>query len=169
MFAKLAARDLAIAAIALLAWQLAAPLSAGSGAVGDVSGVVLGFLAGAVAYLAHEYGHLLGAVAARSRVQPGKSLYSPSVFTFESRSNSRAQFLAMSFGGFAATAVAVWVVYAVLPSELLATRVVRGLVLFLTGLAFVLEVPLVIYSLLTRRVPPIDGLEPRKPAEQAAA
>jgi hypothetical protein len=168
MFAKLLARDLAVVAVALLAWHLAAPLSAGSGAVGDLTGLVLGLLVGACAFLAHEWGHLLGAVAARSDVKPGASLRSPFVFRFDSRTNSRRQFLAMSLAGFAATAAGIWAAYALLPSELLASRVARGAVVFLAFLGVVLEVPLVVYSLVAGRVPPLEARAARR-AERAAA
>jgi hypothetical protein len=69
----------------------------------------------------------------------------------------------MSLTGFAATAVVIWIVY-LLPDAWLASRVARGLVLFLTLLAVVLEVPLVIYSLVTNKVPPVDGLETQRTA-----
>jgi len=157
MFSKLLARDLAILGIAVLAWQVAAPFSAGAGAVSDLSGVLLGALAGAGAFLVHEWGHLLGALASRSVVQPAASLRSPFVFRFDSRSNSRGQFLVMSFAGFVATAAVVWAAYAVLPSELLASRVARGAVVFLAVLGVVLEVPLVIYALVSGRVPPLEA------------
>ena len=169
MYWKLLARDLAIVAAAVLAWRFGGSLSAGTGAVSDVAGVLLGSLFGVSAFLLHEWGHLLGALASRSAIQPPASLGSAFAFTFESRSNSRRQFLIMSFSGFLATAVVVWAAYALLPSDLLATRVARGLVVFLTLLTIVLEVPLVIYSLLTRRVPPVDGLEAQRPAQPAAA
>jgi hypothetical protein len=169
MFVKLLVRDLGIVAVALLAWHFAAPLSAGTGAASDVAGVLAGLLFGAAAFLAHEWGHCAGALASRSVVEPGTSLRSPFVFNFDSRANSVRQFLAMSFAGFAATAVVIWVVYSVLPSDLLASRVARGLVLFLASLTVILEVPLVIYSILARRVPPIDGLEPRKEPQRSAA
>ncbi|HEY8154774.1 MAG TPA: hypothetical protein VII72_11655 [Myxococcota bacterium] len=169
MFVKLLGRDLAILAVSVLAWRLAAPLSAGSGVVSDVAGVLLGFLFGVCAFLIHEWGHLAGAVASRSAIQPPTGLASPFVFSFESRKNSRRQFLSMSFSGFVATAAVVWAAYALLPSDLLATRVARGLVVFLTFLGVVLEVPLVIYSLLTRRVPPVDGLEAPRQTQRAAA
>jgi hypothetical protein len=165
MFVKLLARDLAIAAVAFIAWHLAAPLSAGTGALGDFTGVVLGVLLGACAFLVHEWGHLLGALASGSAVQPPESLRSAFVFRFDSRANTRRQFLAMSFAGFAATALVVWAAYGLLPSELLATRVARGLVVFLTFLGVVLEVPLVVYALVAGKVPPLE----RKPAEPAPA
>jgi hypothetical protein len=169
MFVKLLARDIAILALAVLAWPLAAPLTAGTGAISDFTGLLLGLLLGVCGFLVHEWGHLLGVLATRSAVQPPASLRSPFVFTFDSRANSRRQFLIMSFAGFAATALALWVVYGALPPELLASRVARGAVVFLAFLGVVLEVPLVVYALVARKVPPIDGLEARKPAESAAA
>ena len=74
---------------------------------------------------------------------PG-SLRSASLFSFDSRANSRRQFLIMSFSGFAVTGLAVALVYTVLPEGELATRVARGVVLFLTALTVVLEFPLVV-------------------------
>ena len=79
-----------------------------------------------------------------------------SVFTYDSKANSRGQFLVMSFAGFAMTALVVWLVFSTLNGELLAERVARGSVLFLVFLGVVLEIPLVIYSLISSRVPPID-------------
>lgn len=167
MFPKLLARDLVVVAVAALAWWLLAPLSAGAGAVSDFSGFLAGALAGAGAFLLHEWGHLLGALASRSAVRPAESLRSPFVFAFDSRASSRAQFLVMSFAGFAATAAVVWVAYAVLPSELLASRVARGAVLFLAFLGVVLEVPLVVYALATGRVPPLEGRQSSPPEPRA--
>jgi hypothetical protein len=168
MYPKLLARDLGILTVSALAWWLAAPLSAGSGALSDIAGVLLGALFGASAFLVHEWGHLVGALATRSAIQAPAALTSPFVFTFESRKNTRRQFLAMSLTGFAATAVVIWIVY-LLPDAWLASRVARGLVLFLTLLTIVLEVPLVVYSLVTNKVPPVDGLEARREAQRTAA
>jgi hypothetical protein len=161
---KLLARDLGIAAVAVGIWIVAAPRSAGAGVVADFTGVVAGLLVGACAYLAHEWGHLLGALASGSVVRRPTSLRSRSLFDFDAKRNSRAQFLAMSFPGFAATALALWVVYALLPSDLLATRVARGAVVFLAFLGLVLEVPLVVYSLVSHKVPPLQ-YEPKRPAQ----
>jgi hypothetical protein len=169
MWWKLAARDGAIAAAAALAWWLAAPLSADPGALGDLSGVLVGLAFGAGAYLLHEWGHLLGALASGSAVRPAASLLSPFVFAFDSRRSSRRQFLIMSFAGFAGTAAALWFAYALLPGDLLASRVARGTVLFLALLGVVLEVPLVVYSLLSRRVPPLGGAGAPAEGERAVA
>jgi len=144
MFLKLLGRDSAIIAVAVFACPLASPFSAGTGAVSDLTGLLLGLLLGACAFLAHEWAHLLGALATGSVVQPPTSLRSPFVFTFDSRANSRRQFLVMSFAGFAATAAVVWGAYTLLSPELLATRVARGAVVFLAFLTEILELPLVV-------------------------
>lgn len=167
MLPMLLLRDLAIGVVAVLAWRWAAPFSAGPGVVGDLSGVLLGLLLGACAFLAHEWGHLLGGFLSRSKMTLTQNLASPSLFTYDSRANSRGQFLVMSFAGFAATGVAIYVAYWVLPSELLATRVARGVVAFLTLLGVVLELPLVAYSLVSRKVPPLDRKQP-EPVRAAA-
>lgn len=169
MYARLAARDLAIAAVAVLLWRVAAPLSVDAGPQGDLTGLVAGLAFGASAYLAHEWGHLLGALASGSAVYPARSLRSAFVFSFDSRANSRRQFLAMSFAGFAATAVAVWVAYGLLPSELLATRVARGAVAFLTLLGLGIELPLVVWSVVSGSLPPVETFEKRPETPGAAA
>ena len=168
MWMKFLARDLAILAATAIAWPLLAPLSAGDGALSDVTGVLSGVFLAVCAYLLHEWGHLLGAAAGGSTFRLGTSLRSPSLFTYDSKRNSAGQFLAMSFAGFAPTIFALWAVYALLPPDLLATRVARGLIVFLGLLGLTLEVPLVLYTLVTRKVPPIDGAPAPQPASGAA-
>jgi hypothetical protein len=63
----------------------------------------------------------------------------------------------MSFSGFAATAAVVWAFYTFLPDDLLASRVARGIVMFGAMLTFVIELPLVGYSLLGRGLPPVEN------------
>lgn len=170
MFGKLALRDLVSSAVVVLAWVYLSHLSAGKGTVSDLMGVVLGFAAGGVAYAAHEWGHLLGALACGSTVRAPSSWRSVSLFSFDSRANGRRQFLIMSFAGFAMTGLALVVVYNALPEGLLATRVARGAVLFLTALTVVLEFPLVVWSLLRSDLPPVETFDrgaPRPPAEAA--
>jgi hypothetical protein len=157
MFAKLLARDLTIIALTALVWRLAAAPSAHPGMLGDLAGVIAGVLIGVCGYLLHEWGHLFGAVAAGSVVQPGRSLASGFLFSFDSRASTRRQFIALSLGGWTATALVVWFVYAFLPDGLFASRVARGVVAANVALVVLLEIPLVLYSLLTGRVPPVDN------------
>lgn len=154
MFAKLALRDLAIAALVTGAWWMVATLSAGDGPLADLSGALLGVGAFAVAHLGHEWGHLLGGRAVGSRVAPPASLWSPFLFSFDSRQNTQRQFVIMSLAGFAVSALSLVVAYAVLPDGLLATRVARGLVLLGAALTVLLEVPLLVASLLSGGILP---------------
>ncbi|MDX2166847.1 MAG: hypothetical protein SF182_07275 [Deltaproteobacteria bacterium] len=152
MFVKLLLRDGLIAAFVVLAWWLAAPWSAGSGPLADVSGALLGVGAFVVVHLAHEWGHVVGARLTRSRIAAPARLSSPFLFSFDSRQNSQRQFVVMSLSGFAVTAAAVYVAYALLPEAWLATRVARGMVVFSAALTVLLEVPLLTASLLAGRI-----------------
>jgi hypothetical protein len=164
-YAKLAARDLAIGAGAALLWALASRFSAGSGWVSDLSGLLVGLALGACTFLLHEWGHFAGALAGRSAVRPAESLRSPFVFSFDSRLNSRRQFLLMSFGGFAATGAAVWLSQTLLPADLLATRVARGVALVSALLVVVVELPLVAWALWGRSLPPVETLRSHRVRE----
>jgi hypothetical protein len=148
MFARLLLRDVIIVALVIGAWWLAAPLSAGRGPVADLSGALLGFGAFAVAHVAHEWGHLSGALLTGSRVAAPARLSSPFLFSFDSQRNSQRQFVIMSLAGFAVTGLSLVVAYALLPEAQLATRVARGLVVFGASLTVFLEVPLLTLSLL---------------------
>jgi hypothetical protein len=168
MFAKLLARDLTIVALAALLWRVAAAASATPGFAGDLAGVLAGATLGACAYLLHEWGHLAGALLAGSSVRPGRSLASGFLFSFDSRANTRRQFLALSLGGWSATALALGLAYARLPDDLFATRVARGVVDANVLLVILLEVPLVAWSLWTGRVPPVENQRAPQPVAAAA-
>jgi hypothetical protein len=165
MYARLFARDLAIVAAIGVLWSAAAGSSAGTGPVADLSGLLAGVALGACALPLHEWGHFLGAVASRSAISPATSLRRVFAFSFDSRGNSRRQFLAMSIGGWLGTAVAVWVAYGLLPSELLATRVARGMALLSVLLVAVTEVPLLLGALWTGRIPPVETVGGGRRAE----
>ncbi len=167
MLVKLLARDAALVALTVLLWRLVAGASAQPGLAGDAAGVLAGAAVGVCGYLAHEWGHLLGALAGGSTVHPARSLASGFLFSFDSRANSRRQFLALSLGGWLATAGVLWFVYAALPAGLFASRVACGVVAANVLLVVLIEVPLVLYSLVTGRVPPVDNQRPA-PAVAAA-
>lgn len=157
MFAKLFVRDAAIVALTAWIWHLAAGASADAGLRGDFAGVLAGVTIGLCGYLVHEWGHLTGAVLAGSTVRPGRSLASGFLFSFDSQANTRRQFVALSLGGWAATAVVLWGVYAWLPDGLFASRVARGFVAGNVLLVVVIELPLVAYALVTGNVPPVEN------------
>lgn len=169
MYAKLLSRDAAIVATAVLLWLLGARHSAGTGPVADFTGVLLGALLGACALLVHEWGHFAGAVATRSAISPAASLRSVFSFSFDSKRNSQRQFLAMTAGGWIGTATAVAVAYGALPSDLLASRVARGMALLSVALVVATEIPLVLRALWTGRIPPVETRRAPAEAPRAAA
>lgn len=156
MYAKMALRDVGIVLAASLAWKYGAHLSAGAGPVADATGVLLGLALGVCAFVAHEWGHFLGALAGGAVVHAPRGLASVYLFSFDSKRNSRRQFLIMSFAGFAVTGAAVWGTQALLPDGLLATRVARGAILFLASLTVLFEIPLVLWAVLVGSLPPVE-------------
>ncbi len=153
MLYRFIVRDLAIVALATIAWWLLAARSAGTGFVADLSGWIVGLLLFVCAYLAHEWSHYLAALAAGGKAGVGENLASGFLFSFGPEGNTLGTFVAMSLGGFAATGAAIAFFYLGLPDAYLATRVARGGVLFLALLGVTLELPLLIYGLVTRSVP----------------
>lgn len=164
MYAKFAARDGLIIAVAWLIWWLAAGYSAGSGLRADFTGFVAGVMLGAVGAVLHEWAHLLAALASRSVLLINHNLRSPFIFSYDSRENSLAQFVIMSSGGFVATAAIVILYYVYLPDALLASRVARGAALFLAFLGVFLELPLLLFALYSRAVPAAAAVRVREPA-----
>ena len=156
MLKKLLLRDVLFALAVFAGWLAFAGISAGTGLLSDFVGVSLGVALGIVANQAHEWGHIVGALISKSTFKPGSSFTSLSNFVYDSKANSRGQFLVMSFGGFIVTGFIAWFYLTGLPADLLATRVAHGSILFLVGLGVFLELPLVLYSLVTNKVPPVD-------------
>jgi hypothetical protein len=157
MLGKLLVRDVVLLSAAGLLWWLGAAASAGQGPLADLAGVVAGLSTGVCVFLVHEWGHWLGAFATSASVTPAKSLASPFLFSFDSQANSRRQFLVMSFGGWAASAIIAALAYTLLPGELFAARVARGVVSLNVFLIVLIEVPLVAWALVTGRVPPVEN------------
>ncbi len=155
-FAQFAARDTALVILAVGSWWLFSSYSAGNGPLADFVGVVVGAGLGFCAHTAHEWGHIAGGMMSRSVMRPGSSLGSFSNFVYDSKRNSRPQFLIMSLMGFIPTGVAVWLFFTYLPDAELATHVARGIVLFLVALGLLLELPLVIWALVRKDLPPVD-------------
>lgn len=158
MFQKFALRDALIVGTAAVVWWAAAHLSAGSGPLGDLTGVVAGALVGASGFVLHEWGHLLAAFAAGADARPNSHLKTTLMFSYDAEHSSLGQFLVMSIGGFAVTGFFLWLTQALLPDHLLATRVARGIVLFQVSLTVLLEFPLVAIALFRGRAPAEAGV-----------
>ena len=154
MFVKLAIRDLLLAAAGISLWLWLAPLAEGA-RFGDALGLLAGLGLVLTAYLAHEWGHALAALAAGARIHPPQTLRHVSLFSFDTQTSTTYQFAMMSLGGFAVTAVAVWFAYGWLPEEPLAARVARGGITLLASITVFVEVPLLLVGLATRRIPSV--------------
>lgn len=80
-----------------------------------VVAVAAGLLTTLVGFFAHEWGHLLGALAAGGVVHAPRRLTSPFLFFFDVSKSDRRAFLAMSYGGYAASAVALAIIMVAVP------------------------------------------------------
>ena len=137
---RLLLRDVLIAALCGCLWWLAL-----RGEVSGIGGTVLSVLAGLstalVAFTAHEWGHALGAKLSGATIYFADRVTSPFLFFFDTAASTKTQFIAMSFGGYIASALAAVLALALLPQDQLAGQV--GLAIVGLGIlaTFVAEVP----------------------------
>jgi hypothetical protein len=158
MFAKIAVRDLLIIAFSIALWHGLAEYTLGDSPLADFLGVILGLLIGTGGYFLHEWGHFAGALITRSRVDRPATLKTVFLFSFDSKRNSKQQFLVMSLTGFLMTAIVTYAFYTFLPDGLLASRVARGLAVLGVFLALFIEAPLLLYGLFgPTGIPPVEA------------
>ncbi len=138
---KLALRDAAILALALALWAWDARVRGEGGALAIAVALSAGVLTALVGYLLHEWGHLAGAALSRSVVHLPAGIASVFLFRFDSDRNTRAQFLAMSWGGFVASGVVLAVLAASLPLDALSGRTALLLAGLGVAATLALEVP----------------------------
>jgi hypothetical protein len=142
-FLRFLVRDLLIVILLVVAWRVDSELRVahagelGAGAVAVVAGV----LTTLVGFFAHEWGHLLGALVADGVVHAPRRLGSPFLFFFDAARSDRRAFLAMSYGGYAASAVALAIIMVAVPWHTLSG--LTALVLTSLGVlaTFAIEVP----------------------------
>jgi hypothetical protein len=138
-FLPVLGRDLAIAggAVGLGAWDAALRAT---GALPWVVGGACGVLVTVTAFLAHEWGHWIGAVASGGRVARPRGT-SAFLFHYDTGRSTRAQFLWMSAGGYVASAIGLAIIAAW--ADLATASGVVALALSGLGVAvtLVLEVP----------------------------
>ena len=163
---KLLARDALLVALAFVLWHVDAALRGGPGALPVIVSVGAGALAAVCAYLAHEWGHLLGARASGGVVHFPRRVTSTFLFFFDVGRSERRQFLAMSLGGFAASALAVPLLVARLPRGALASYV--ALALTAAGVIATLATELPPFFRVLRGAPLPRGLVYRDGAQQGA-
>lgn len=138
--ARVIVRDIAVLLLTVLLMGASHTVGA-AGAGGIALAVLAGALVAFSGFLLHEWGHLLGGLSRRARMQPADGVLSIFLFKFDSSVNSREQFLAMSIGGFISSALAVAVLLAILSFNLLADQIALALTVLGVIATFVLEVP----------------------------
>jgi len=138
---KHALRDAAIVFVTLVLWRHDASLRGHEGLAAGATAVAAGVLAALCGFVAHEWGHFLGAALSGSDVRTPGSAFSLFLFHFDPETNRRAQFIAMSSGGFLASAAMVALLVSVLPLEALSGRVAMALVAAGFVATLVLEIP----------------------------
>ena len=116
---------------------------------------LLGTLLGVIFYLSHEWAHLGGALLSKSTVAYPEKILSPFVFSFHSQANSVRQFLFMTAGGFGATGVLFSAYLICLPGNVWGS-VALYIALFFTSLTVFIELPIAIWTLITREVAPVE-------------
>jgi hypothetical protein len=149
-----ALRDLAIVMATLGIWTLERSLTGSGGALQLAVGVLAGLLTAVCGYLLHEWGHLAGARLSGSAVELPSSPAALFLFRFDVEHNVARHFVAMSCGGFLASAAVVTALITTLPSGSIGSWVALGL----TGLGVV--------ATLVSELPPFfrvlgDGAMPR--------
>ncbi len=138
---RFALRDLGLLLVTHAIWWADAHLHQEASVLAGAIAVAAGGMAALCGFLLHEWGHLLGALLKNARVSYPARLTSPFLFMFDVGDNGRSEFLAMSCGGYAASALGIAVLLVVLPAERLSGQV--GLVAACLGTLGVLigEVP----------------------------
>ena len=138
--ARLLARDALItAACACLWWLDIRGELAGAG--GAIVSVLAGLSTGVLAFVAHEWGHAMGSKLSGATIYFTDSITSPFLFFFDTGASTKNQFVAMSMGGYAASALALVAALVWLPRDQLSGQV--GLAIVGLGIVATLaaEVP----------------------------
>lgn len=158
-FQKFIGRDSALIFVTVLSWVLLGGFSAGKGVVPETLAVLLGVLGGLCAWVLHEWGHVLAAKSVGATLRVPTKLFSVYLFGFDNKQHKRSQFIVMALGGFFATGLVFAFVMLVLPQDLLATKVARGLILLEIAVTVLLEVPGLILGVVAYdKLPSVDVL-----------
>ena len=136
-----ALRDLLLLLVTAGLWSVERSLAAEGGVLAAVVSVVTGLATALCGYLVHEWGHLAAARRSRSVVELPHSAASVFLFRFDVDQNQPRQFVAMSCGGFLATALVVPGLLVFLPAGSLATSVALALTALGVFVTLVAELP----------------------------
>lgn len=142
-FTRFAVRDLGLLALTIGAWRLDAKLAAGHPSTGGARavGVATGLLTALIGFATHEWGHLAGAVGSGGVVHEPERLSSVFLFFFDVEKSDRRSFLAMSYGGYAGSALATLAIAALVPRDRLSGKVALTAATLGALVTLALEVP----------------------------
>ncbi len=139
---KIAVRDLLLLLATLGAWTIE-PTTRHTSAdpAGTAMQIAAGVMAGLCALVAHEWGHYLGARAAGAVVYPARRVTALFMFGFDRERNGRCEFMAMSCGGFVASAAMIALFVTRLPLDALSGQVAMAFAAVGVLLTATLELP----------------------------
>jgi hypothetical protein len=158
-------RDVSIVALTLALWRVDASLRETTSALSVTVAVLTGALTAVSGYLAHEWGHLIGARVSGGIVHFPKSVVSSFLFYIDTKNSDRHQFLSMSMGGFTASAIVTPLLIAILPAGAISTWV--AYVLIVAGLVATAWLELPLYFKVRRGAPLPRGFVFRSDAQGA--
>lgn len=134
-FVRFALRDAAIVGLTALAWRRDRERGP------SIGGTIAGALAAVGGFLAHEWGHLAGTVFSGGVAHEPEQLSSPFLFFFDTKKSDRRQFLWMSYGGYAGTAIASAAIVLLTPADRWSGKVARAATLAGAIATLALELP----------------------------
>lgn len=158
-FRKFAVRDGALLTLTVMGWVLLLNFSAGNTVFSEFVAVMLGVAGGMCAWVLHEWGHWVAARSVRANLRAASTIKSVYLFGFDNKRHSKLQFVVMALGGFAATAAVFAFILLGLPQDMLATKVLRSLVMLEILVTIILEVPGLLLGIFAySRLPSVDVL-----------
>lgn len=152
MFRRFVIRDVAILLVTIGLWLFSLETEPGT-TLASVVSISAGVGAAVCAYNFHEWGHLVVARMTDSVLTPARRVISPFLFSYDAEHNTRRQFLLMSLGGFAATAIFVVAFLLWMPQDQQAGRIALYGALILASLTVIIEFPIFFRALLGNTVP----------------
>src|SRR5688572_28013375 len=127
MTLQLALRDTVLVIGAVLLWQLSHQLDAEFSKYRIPVAILAGMMIPIAGFLAHEWGHMIGARVAGARVHMPKSVLTLFLFDYKVAENTREHYLSLSAGGFIASGLVVALLLVGLSFNHLADQIALGL------------------------------------------